>query len=381
MNSIYERMNKIDDNKSLDEKLKESFYDEDDYANDYEYEEWNWDGLKDDIDVNMRDVRLNGKKPFEYDTEVIDDDHIHIIIYIENDDGKTLTRYEADLVDMYSVPEYSSGVVDYIENLPWKQTGIESIDEQMSKIDDKEPLKEKYTVRTLKDVKKLHEAEAPKADRSAIKTRVNELIDMVDWSKWEKFTSTGDDTKPEVKKTKAMDDEIRVDVYLGWDYGHKDDIEEYVKAVNEKFEAFAAIVRKQEPSWSVKLVKSHGSRGVTWTNYWAQVTAKHSITEATSGVDGKRRSLSAEVAQYVENKQRESGMAVNVADNSGYWNTRTVSWKMNKSNSELDVTVTVFYNASALSVRVMDTDGKVVSQHEGISLEDTKAVIDQLFQN
>ena len=31
--------------------------------------------------------------------------------------------------------------------------------------------------------------------------------------KWGKFTSTGDDTKPEVKKTKAMDDEIRVDVY------------------------------------------------------------------------------------------------------------------------------------------------------------------------
>lgn len=165
--SIYNQMNKIDDNKSLDEKLKESFYDEDDYANDYEYEEWNWDGLKDDIDVNMRDVRLNGKKPFEYDTEVIDDDHIHIIIYIENDDGKTLTRYEADLVDMYSVPEYSSGVVDYIENLPWKQTGIESID-------DNESLNEKYNVRTLKDVKKVTEAaktekvERPKGYRGSV---------------------------------------------------------------------------------------------------------------------------------------------------------------------------------------------------------------------
>lgn len=130
--SVYEQLNKIDDNKSLDEKLKESFYDEDDYANDYEYEEWTWDGLKDDIDVNMCDVRLNGKKPFEYDTEVIDDNHIHIIIYIENDDGKTLTRYEADVTDKYSVPEYSSGVVDYIEDLPWKQTGIESIEESLT---------------------------------------------------------------------------------------------------------------------------------------------------------------------------------------------------------------------------------------------------------
>lgn len=169
----------------------------------------------------------------------------------------------------------------YILNTINEELEMNSIYEQMNKIDDKESLNEKYNVRTLRDVKNLQEAEAPKSDRSSIKTRVNELIDMVDWSKWEKFTSTGDDTKPEVKKTKATDDGIRVDVYLGWDYGHNDDIEEYVKAVNEKFEAFAAIVRKQEPSWSVKLVKSHGSRGVTWTNYWAQVTVKNSITEAT----------------------------------------------------------------------------------------------------
>lgn len=270
---------------------------------------------------------------------------------------------------------------NYILNKINEELEMTSIYEQMNKIDDTESLNEKYNVRTLKDVKKLQESEAPKSDRSSIKTRVNELIDMVDWSKWEKFTSTGDDTKPEVKKTKAVDDGIRVDVYLGWDYGHRDDIEEYVKAVNEKFEAFAAVVRKQEPSWSVKLVKSHGSRGVTWTNYWAQVTVKETITEATSIVDGKRRALSDEVAQYVENKQRELGMPVNVADNSGYWNTRTVNWKINKSNSELDITVTVFYNASALSVRVMDTDGKIVSQTEGISLEDTKDVIDQLFQD
>lgn len=170
-------------------------------------------------------------------------------------------------------------IIKFIEKE--NESTMESIYNQMNKIDDTESLNEKYNVRTLKDVKKLQEAEAPKSDRSSIKTRVNELIDMVDWSKWEKFTSTGDDTKPEVRKTKTIDDGIRVDVYLGWDYGHKDDIEEYVKAVNEKFEAFAAIVRKQEPSWSVKLVKSHGSRGVTWTNYWAQVTAKNSITEST----------------------------------------------------------------------------------------------------
>ena len=77
-----------------------------------------------------------------------------------------------------------------------------------------------------------------------------------------------------MKKTKAIDDGIRVYVYLGCDYGHNDDMKEYVKAVNEKFDAFAAVVRKEEPSWSVKLVKSYGSRGVTWTNYWAQLTAK-----------------------------------------------------------------------------------------------------------
>jgi len=106
------------------------------------------------------------------------------------------------------------------------------------------------------------------------------FLGMGDWSKWSKFTSTGDDTEPEVRSTKATDNGIRVNVYLGWDYGHNDDIEEYVKAVKEKFEAFASIVRKQEPSWSVKLVKSHGSRGVTWTNYWAQVTAKLSMTES-----------------------------------------------------------------------------------------------------
>lgn len=137
---------------------------------------------------------------------------------------------------------------------------------------------EKYDL--IEDVKKLQEAEAPKSNRSSIKARVNELIDMVDWSKWEKFTSTGDDTKPEVKRTKAIDDGIRVDVYLGWDYGrHGDDFQEYVKATNEKFEAFAAIVRKQEPSWSVKFAKSHGSRGVTWTNYWAQVTTTLPVAE------------------------------------------------------------------------------------------------------
>lgn len=168
MNSIYKKMDKIDDNKSLNEKwnvknqrelkkLKESLYnDEDDYYDDDDYveeEEWNWDGLKDDIDVNMSDVRLNGKKPFEYHTEVIDDDHIHIIIYIENDDGKTLTRYEADLVDMYAVPEYSSGVVRYIEDLPWEQTGIEPIDESLAedaRVTAKSMLNEKSSERILK---------------------------------------------------------------------------------------------------------------------------------------------------------------------------------------------------------------------------------------
>lgn len=157
---------------------------------------------------------------------------------------------------------------------------MNSIYEQMNKINDDESLNEKYNVRTLKDVKKLQEAEEPRSNRSSIKARVNELIDMVDWSKWEKFTSRGDDTEPEVKRTKAINDGIRVDVYLGWDYGqHGDDFQEYVKATNEKFEAFADIVRKQEPSWSVKLAKSHGSRGITWTNYWAQITIKLPVTE------------------------------------------------------------------------------------------------------
>lgn len=154
MNSIFKKLDKIDDNKSLDEKwnvknlrelkkLKESLYDDDDYEDDYEdsyeddeLEQWNWDGLKDDIDTNIWDVRLDNKKPFEYDTEVIDDEYIHIIIYIENDDGKTLTRYEADLVDMYAVPEYSEGVVKYIEDLPWKQTGTEPIEDDWLTGDD-----------------------------------------------------------------------------------------------------------------------------------------------------------------------------------------------------------------------------------------------------
>lgn len=101
-----------------------------------------------------------------------------------------------------------------------------------------------------------------------IKSRVRELIASQDWSKWDKFTSTGDDTHPVVKKIKATDDEVRVEVYLGWDTGHS---EEYVEAIKEKFDTFVSIVRKQEPLWSVKFEKTHGPRGVMWTNYWAYV--------------------------------------------------------------------------------------------------------------
>lgn len=177
MNSIYKQMDNIDDSKSLNEKwnvknqrelkkLKESLYDEDNYDDEDEYrykesEEWHWDGLKDDIDVNMCDVRLNGKKPFEYDTEVIDDDHIHIIVYIENNDGKTVTRYEADLFDMYAVPEYSSGVVNYIEDLPWKQTGIESIEESLTEDAETSTAVMKGIDKVIKDTTEILEEASP----------------------------------------------------------------------------------------------------------------------------------------------------------------------------------------------------------------------------
>lgn len=124
---------------SFSKRVTESYSDDEDEEDDYdEYdddgdffgsqEQWNWDGLKDDIDCNMSDVKINGKKLYEYETTVVNDEYIHIVVFIENDDGKTLTRYETDLDDMYAVPEYSSGVVEYVENLDWKQIGVEPID-------------------------------------------------------------------------------------------------------------------------------------------------------------------------------------------------------------------------------------------------------------
>ena len=111
------------------------------------------------------------------------------------------------------------------------------------------------------------------AGRNAIKSRINELIDQVDWSMWEEFTSTGDIASPQVKRSKTVEDGIRFDVYLGWDYGSKLGYKEYeAQVAKPKFDALRSIVEKNEPTWSIKFSKSYGSRGVSWTNYWAQIT-------------------------------------------------------------------------------------------------------------
>ena len=120
------------------------------------------------------------------------------------------------------------------------------------------------------------------AGRNDIKYRINELIDQVDWTRWQEFTSTGDIDSPQVKRSKTVENGIRVDVYLGWDYGSKLGYKEYeTQVAKPKFDALRSIVEKNEPTWSIKFTKSYGSRGVSWTNYWAQITVKQKLNDST----------------------------------------------------------------------------------------------------
>lgn len=125
--------------------------------------------------------------------------------------------------------------------------------------------------------------EAAGMDRNAIKVRIKELINQVDWSRWDAMIEQHDAHQPEIQKTKTLPNGLRVDVYLGWDYGSKLGYKEYEAQVGRsKFDAFRAVVEKNEPSWSIKFTKSYGSRGVSWTNYWAQITVDntHELDEA-----------------------------------------------------------------------------------------------------
>lgn len=126
--------------------------------------------------------------------------------------------------------------------------------------------------------------EAAGIDRTAIKVRIKEMINQVDWSRWSAMIEQHDALQPEIQKTKTLPNGLRVDVYLGWDYGSKLGYKEYeAQVARSKFDAFRAIVEKNEPSWSIKFAKSYGSRGVSWTNYWAQITVvdgAHELDEA-----------------------------------------------------------------------------------------------------
>lgn len=165
-----------------------------------------------------------------------------------------------------SLVDYLSGKVDCIQ---WE--------DNYDNYDDEEDFDEALD--------RAHELdEAGDIDRTTIKVRIKELINQVDWSRWDAMIAQHDAHQPEIKKTKTLPNGLRVDVYLGWDYGSKLGYKEYeAQVARTKFDAFRAIVEKNEPNWSIKFTKSYGSRGASWTNYWAQITVvdgAHELDEA-----------------------------------------------------------------------------------------------------
>lgn len=111
-------------------------------------------------------------------------------------------------------------------------------------------------------------------DRNAIKARVKELINEVDWSRWEGMLRISDASEPVLKKTRTLPNGLLVYVYLGWDWANKLGEKGYLEQIAKpKFEALRAVVAENEPDWFIKFSRSHGRRGMAeWTNYWAKIT-------------------------------------------------------------------------------------------------------------
>ena len=123
----------------------------------------------------------------------------------------------------------------------------------------------------LDKAQELHETAS--LDRNTIKARIKDLINQVDWSRWDDMIEIYDASQPEIKKTKTLPNGLCVYVYLGWDYGNQLGEKGYREQIAKpKFDALREIVTQNEPDWSIKFTKSYGSRGTTWTNYWAQIT-------------------------------------------------------------------------------------------------------------
>lgn len=125
--------------------------------------------LKDKLSLSLDNVSMVGNKLKTIKITIPAKHYYYSVSHIQPHRNHETDEYllfdDKEEIMSCTDDSYVDKFSNYILNKINEELEMNSIYEQMNKIDDKESLNEKYNVRTLKDVKKLHEAENAKVER------------------------------------------------------------------------------------------------------------------------------------------------------------------------------------------------------------------------